>query len=85
MADPRWERLGAATGIVFVILFLLAQVIGGQPGAAPDVVEYFIDNRERGLAQSFLAGVASIFFLGFLGSVWGWILLMSILLARRVG
>lgn len=69
MADTRWERLGAATGIVFVILSVLALFIGGQPGAAPDVVQYFVENRGRLLVQSFLAGVASIFFLWFLGSV----------------
>jgi hypothetical protein len=69
MADPRWERLGAATGIVFVLLSLLALIIGGSPGASPDVVQYFVDNRERALVQSFLAGVASIFFVWFLGSV----------------
>jgi hypothetical protein len=68
-ADPRWERLGAATGIVFVFLSVIALFIGGQPGAAPDVVQYFVDNRGRLLVQSFLAGVASIFFLWFLGSV----------------
>jgi hypothetical protein len=68
-ADPRWERLGAATGILFVFLSVLALSIGGQPGAAPDVVQYFVDNRGRLLVQSFLAGVASIFFLWFLGSV----------------
>jgi hypothetical protein len=71
MADPRWERLGAATGIVFVLLTLLALFIGGQP--APDVVQYFIDNRGRLLVQSFLAGLASIFFLWFLGSVWSYL------------
>lgn len=71
MTDPRWERLVAASGIVFVLLFVLAMVIGGQP--APDVVQYFIDNRGRLLVQSFLAGVASIFFLGFLGSVWSYL------------
>lgn len=73
MADPRWERLGAATGIVFVVLSVLALFIGGQPGAAPDVVQYFIDNRGRLLVQSFLAGLASIFFLWFLGSVWSYL------------
>ena len=73
MADPRWERLGAATGIVFVFLTLLALFIGGQPGAAPDVVQYFVDNRGRLLVQTFLAGLASIFFLWFLGSVWSYL------------
>jgi hypothetical protein len=69
MADRRWERLGAATGIVFVILSVAAAIIGGQPGAAPDVVQYFVENRSRLLAQSFLFGLASVAFLWFLGSV----------------
>jgi hypothetical protein len=73
MADPRWERLGAATGIVFVLLTLLALIIGAGPGADEDIVPYFVDNRQRELAQTFLAGLASIFFLWFLGSVWSYL------------
>jgi hypothetical protein len=69
MADPRWERLGAATGIVFVVLSVLALIIGAGPGADEDIVPYFVDNRQRELAQTFLAGLASIFFLWFLGSI----------------
>jgi hypothetical protein len=69
MTDPRWERLGAATGIVFVFLSLLALIIGAGPGAEEDIVPYFVDNRQRELAQTFLAGLASIFFLWFLGSL----------------
>jgi hypothetical protein len=73
MADPRWERLGAATGIVFVFLSFLALIIGAGPGADEDIVPYFVDNRQRELAQTFLAGLASIFFLWFLGSIWSYL------------
>jgi hypothetical protein len=69
MSDPRWERLAAATGIVFVFLTLLALIIGAGPGADEDIVPYFVENRQRELAQTFLAGLASIFFLWFLGSI----------------
>jgi hypothetical protein len=69
MTDLRWERLGAATGIIFVLLGVLALVIGGQPAPDQDIVQVFVDNRERLLLQSFLVGVASIFFLWFLGSL----------------
>jgi hypothetical protein len=73
MSDPRWERLGAATGIAFVFLSPLALIIGAGPGADEDVVPYFVDNRQRELAQTFLAGLGSIFFLWFLGSVWSYL------------
>lgn len=73
MAEARWERLAAATGIVFVILGAAAYLIAGQPPAADDPVEeivsYFTENRDSLLLSNYLWGVAGIFFIWFLGSL----------------
>jgi hypothetical protein len=63
-----WERLGAATGIGFVVLFLVAFIIGGQPGDQ-DVVEFFVANRRQLLTQAYLYGLSIALFIWFLGSV----------------
>ena len=73
MADDRWERLGAATGIVFVVLAvagLLFVSMPPEPGASvEEVVAYSVENRDGLLIQSYLFGLAGIFFLWFLGSL----------------
>jgi hypothetical protein len=63
-----WERLAAATGIVFVVLSLAAFIIGGQPGDQ-DVVEFMVGNRRPLLTQAYLFGLSTVFFIWFLGSV----------------
>lgn len=74
MADERlWERWGAATGIVFVVLGIIALAIVQAPpqpdASTDDVVAYFSENRDAILAQEYLFAVAGIFFLWFLGSL----------------
>lgn len=73
MAEARWERLAAATGIVFVILGVVAYLIAGQPPKADDsvdqIVSYYTENRDSVLLSGYLWGVAGIFFLWFLGSL----------------
>lgn len=64
-----WDRLGAATGVVFVVLSLAALIIGGQPPAIEDVVDFFVANRRPLLIQSYLYGLSTVFFIWFLGSV----------------
>jgi len=64
-----WDRLGAATGIGFVVLFLVAFIIGGQPGVDQDVVEFFVANRRQLLTQAYLYGLSMVFLIWFLGSV----------------
>ena len=64
-----WDRLGAATGIGFVVLFLVAFIIGGQPGVDQDVVEFFVANRRPLLTQAYLYGLSMVFLIWFLGSV----------------
>jgi len=65
-----WDRLGAATGIVFIVLFVVALIIGGQPGDQ-DVVDFFVANRRRLLIQAYLSGLSIAFLIWFLGSVYG--------------
>jgi hypothetical protein len=63
-----WERLGAATGIVFVALLSAGAIIGGQLGDQ-DVVEFFVANRRPLLTQAYLYGLSMVFLIWFLGSV----------------
>lgn len=73
MAEQRWERLGAATGIVFVILGVVAYLIAGQPPKAGDtadqIVSYYTENRDSVVLSGYLWGIAGILFLWFLGSL----------------
>jgi hypothetical protein len=64
-----WDRLGAATGIGFVVLFLVAFIIGGQPPIDEDVVDFFVANRRQLLTQAYLYGLSMVFLIWFLGSV----------------
>jgi hypothetical protein len=70
----RWERLGAATGIAFVV-FLLASflVIPDAPKALDDPVSeiksFYVDNSSQWQASAYLTGIAAFFFLWFLGSL----------------
>jgi hypothetical protein len=64
-----WDRLGAATGIGFVVLFMVAFIIGGQPGVDQDVVEFFVANRRQLLTQAYLYGLSMVFLIWFLGFV----------------
>ncbi|HEV3475559.1 MAG TPA: hypothetical protein VG602_09355, partial [Actinomycetota bacterium] len=74
MADERlWERVAAATGIVFVVLGIIAIAIvpqAPQPDASADeVAAYFVDRGDGVIAQTYLFAVAGLFFLWFLGSL----------------
>jgi hypothetical protein len=70
----RWERLGAATGIAFVV-FLLASfvVIPDTPPALDDPISetrsFYTDNSSAWQASVYLTGIAAFFFIWFLGSL----------------
>lgn len=73
MAEERWERLAAATGIAFVVVTAVALFMAPtppDPGTAPDVVAtYYTDNGDKLRLQSYLLGIGGIFFLWFLGTL----------------
>jgi hypothetical protein len=73
-ASARWERVGAATGIVFVVLIVASFVVipDGPPAlddASSEIRSFYVDNAGNIQASAFLTGLAGFFFLWFLGSV----------------
>jgi hypothetical protein len=71
--DAKWERLGAATGILFVVLLLVSVFLAPATpdiNAAPkDISAYFSDHRNVVLVSSYIGGLAVPVFLWFLGSL----------------
>src|SRR5256714_11783960 len=80
--DPRWtsmsltteraRRLGGLAGIVFVVIGLVALFLPGTPPKAEEVSKiatYFTDKRGTILAGNYLAGIAFVFFLLFVGAL----------------
>lgn len=69
-----WERVGAATGIAFVV-FLIASVVvipDAPPGLADpvgDIKSFYVDNSGNVQASAYLTGIAGFFFLWFVGSL----------------
>jgi hypothetical protein len=68
-----WERWGRAAGIGFVVLAILAFVLGGEPpgvdGAADEVVTYFDEDRGRVLVSYFLFAIALGLLIWFAGTI----------------
>jgi hypothetical protein len=78
MGNARWEQLGAAGGIVFVVLQMASQALiqagGGEPpfGApAPAIIAFFMAKDSQLFAMGeYLSALSLIAFLWFLGSLW---------------
>src|SRR2546430_2554152 len=75
MDDVKWERYGAASGVLFVILALVASFLPGESppavdDSARDIAKYFHGHSGAIQAGAFLFGLAAIAFLWFLGSLW---------------
>jgi hypothetical protein len=78
MSDRRWEQIGAAGGIVFILLQSvgqgLIQVGGSEPAFSAPAGEIlsFFENRDQLLfnAGGYLSAVAFIAFFWFLGVLW---------------
>ena len=73
MINVNWERLWRASGIAFVVMFVIAYVIyGDQPkvGASPDeLVSFYDGDRGRVLIASVLLGGAVLFLLWFAAAI----------------
>jgi hypothetical protein len=74
MDDMKWERYGAAAGLLFVILVVVGSLISGAPpspdDSVRDIAEYYEDHTGAIKAGAFLTGLATVAFLWFLGSLW---------------
>lgn len=68
-----YERAGAATGIVFVALVLIASFIAPLPppvgASSPAIAAYYTSHRGPVILGTWLTGFAVIFWLWFLGSI----------------
>jgi hypothetical protein len=75
MDEHRWERIGAALGVLVVIVIVVAAFLTGSPPkstASDDKIKaYMLDKRGAMLAQSFLIAIALGLFLWFVGLVRG--------------
>lgn len=73
MKDQTWERAGAATGVGFAVLAVVAYAIADQPptvdASIAEKVAYFATQRTELLWQTFLYGLSATLFLWFAGSV----------------
>src|SRR5262249_29260869 len=73
MAEATRRRLDAATGMAFVVLMTLALALPGQPLRAEDSIEHItavlVDHRVQFLVGGYVAGLAAMAYLWFLGSV----------------
>ena len=77
MNDRRWQRLAAASGIVFVVLWLVGRfmrtVLVGSPdwdAPAQEIITFFADNETALSVGSQLGMLSIFFFLLFLGSLY---------------
>lgn len=73
MRDWDWERLGAATGAISVLLFIIGFGILPTPpdvdASAIDIHNYFVDEQDGVRASMVLVTAALFFFIWFLGSL----------------
>ena len=75
MNDSRWERLAAGTGVVWVVLTAVGNIIQTNPPGVNDqvgkITSYYLDHRSAILLGECLIGICAAFFLWFMGSLYG--------------
>jgi hypothetical protein len=73
MTSVNWERWSRAAGIGFVVLFIVAFGLYGNPpkvnATAGDIISFFDDSRGRILTSMIIFGIAFVLLLWFVGSV----------------
>jgi hypothetical protein len=73
MTSVNWERWARASGIGFVVLFIVAFIILGEPpkvnASTDDIVSFFDGDRGRVLTSMVVFGVAFIILLWFVGAI----------------
>ena len=73
MRDRRWDRFGAAAGVVLVVIGIAAVVIVGTPPTPDDsdqaFKDFFLSKRDRLLTQAWLLGLGAVLFLWFAAAV----------------
>lgn len=73
MTNVNWERWSRATGIVFVVLFIVGFIVlGSQPGVNDSIQQigsYYDGDRSRILTAGVILGIAMLFFIWFVGAV----------------
>jgi hypothetical protein len=73
MANVNWERYGRATGIVFVVLFIVSYLIyGSQPkigASTSDITSFYDGDRGKVLTAMIIFGVAIVFLLWFVAAI----------------
>ena len=74
MNDSRWERIAAGSGIVWVVLTAVGNIIQTNPPGVNDPVgqisSYYLVHRSAILLGEFVIGVGALFFLWFVGSLY---------------
>jgi len=74
LPESLWDRLGAASGILFAILSIVSIFTAPQPPKAGDEIEvilpYYAHHRGGVLTTAYLTGLAVIFFLIFLANLY---------------
>ncbi|TMK80499.1 MAG: hypothetical protein E6G45_00050 [Actinobacteria bacterium] len=73
MTNVNWERWARAAGIEFVVLFIVAFAIYGNPpkvnGNAADIISFFDGHRGRVLTGMIVFGIAFLLLLWFIGAI----------------
>ena len=66
MDDAKWERYGAAAGVIFVVLIVVGALISGSPPSPDDsvrkIASYYEDHTGAIKAGAFLTGLGSLAF-----------------------
>ncbi len=70
----RWDRYAPATGLVFVVVVIVATLVQGAPPSlsdgASEFADYFDDNDTRIRVAQFVNVLATIPFLWWMGGLW---------------